>query len=143
MGRHSRPDEGDDEATTETIDELAATPVPTVEARPTPAGRHSHPERPQVTAVEDDPVEAAVDDAAAGRRHHGSTAHDLRLVRQHPEVRNRCLAALLVPFVIYTVVMFATGALSSYAIWVFAPTVAAGVLVGYVLDHAHNRYPDG
>ena len=58
-------------------------------------------------------------------------------------MRNRCVAAVLVPFIIFTVAMFAIGRIGDYLFWVWLPTIAAGVLVGSILDHAHKRYPNG
>src|SRR5262249_44651839 len=71
---------------------------------------------------------------------HG-TAADVRLIRQRSDVRNRCIAAVLVPFLIYVAALFATDRTNVFVIWIFAPTIAAGVLVGMILDHAHKRYP--
>jgi len=72
-----------------------------------------------------------------------SRATDLRLIRSHADVRNRCVAAVLVPFIIFTVAMFAIRRIDDYLFWVWLPTIVAGVLFGSILDHAHKRYPDG
>ncbi len=70
-----------------------------------------------------------------------ATALDLALLRSHSDVRNRCIAGLLVPFVVYVVVMVVLGAHGSqYALWIFIPLITAGVLVGALLDAAHRKY---
>jgi hypothetical protein len=71
------------------------------------------------------------------------TAGDLKLIRDHSDVRHRCVAAVVVPFLIFTVALAAVGGLDRYLVWVFVPTIVAGVLVGVILDHAHKRYPGG
>lgn len=80
---------------------------------------------------------------AAPRPSIAGTAADLRLIRRHGDVRNRCIAAIVVPFVVFTVAMFAIGRADDYLFWVWLPTITAGVLVGMILDHAHKRYPEG
>ncbi len=76
----------------------------------------------------------------AGSAH--ATRQDFALVRQHGDVRARALAAVLVPFVVYVAVLAVIGDLTVHSlIWVWAPAVAAGVLVGLVLDAGHKRYP--
>jgi hypothetical protein len=68
-----------------------------------------------------------------------STAADLALLRQHSDVRARVVAAVVVPFVLYTAVMYLIGALNVYLIWVWIPLVTAGVLGGSILDAEHRR----
>jgi hypothetical protein len=69
-----------------------------------------------------------------------STAADLALIRRHPEVRNRVLGAVLVPFVIYVAALLVVGAGGvHYLLWIWIPMVSAGVLAGLVLDSAHRR----
>jgi hypothetical protein len=58
-------------------------------------------------------------------------------------VRWRCLAAVLVSFALYTLVMLAIGRMGSYAYWIWIPIVLSGVLVGTVLDWAHRRTKRG
>jgi hypothetical protein len=76
-----------------------------------------------------------------------STAADLELLRKHSEVRARVIAAIVAPFVLYTVVMYLIAALNVYFIWVWLPLVTAGILAGSILDAAHRRrakqHPDG
>lgn len=69
-----------------------------------------------------------------------STAADLALLRAHPELRARVIAAAIAPFVIYVVVLLLVGAATRiYLIWIWVPLVAAGVLAGSMLDAAHRR----
>ncbi|MEO8888377.1 MAG: hypothetical protein ABI429_03670, partial [Jatrophihabitantaceae bacterium] len=67
------------------------------------------------------------------------TRGDLHLLRQSQALRIRCAAAVLVPFVIFTVVLVAIGRTDVYLIWLWIPTVLAGVLVGAFLDGAHRK----
>jgi hypothetical protein len=68
-----------------------------------------------------------------------STAADLELLRERSDVRARVIAALVVPFVLYTVVLYLAAAMDVYFIWVWIPLVTAGVLAGSILDAAHRR----
>ncbi|MDT4916453.1 MAG: hypothetical protein QOH89_1153, partial [Pseudonocardiales bacterium] len=87
-------------------------------------------------AAEPAPVDPAAPRVGKGNQ---STAADLELLRQHSDVRARVLAAVLAPFVVYTLVMFLFDALDVYFIWVWLPLVSAGVLAGSILDAAHRR----
>lgn len=71
-----------------------------------------------------------------------ATGADLRLVRQHRDVLIWCAVALLLPFVAYVVVLQITGHLASRTalIFLFAPLITAGVLVGLALDIGHRRH---
>jgi len=64
---------------------------------------------------------------------------DLRLLREKPALRARCAAAVIVPFLLYTAVMVVIGRVDGYLLWVWIPTVTAGVTVGTFLDVAHRR----
>ena len=68
-----------------------------------------------------------------------STAADLELLRERSDVRARVIAALVVPFVLYTAVLYLAAAMDVYFIWVWIPLVTAGVLAGSILDAAHRR----
>jgi hypothetical protein len=68
-----------------------------------------------------------------------STAADLALLRARSDVRARVLAAVIAPFVIYTIVMYLIDRIGVYFIWVWVPLVAAGVLAGSILDAAHRK----
>jgi hypothetical protein len=125
MGRHSAPDDDEDG------DVLGDEPAATVAA---PAGRHAAPADAALAP-------AALADGAAPRVGKGnqSTAADLELLREHSDVRARVVAAVVAPFVIYTLAMFLFDALDVYFIWVWLPLVSAGVLAGSILDAAHRR----
>jgi hypothetical protein len=72
-----------------------------------------------------------------------STAADLELLRAHSDLRARVIAAIVAPFVIYTLAMYLGGALDVYFIWVWLPLVTAGVLAGSILDAAHRKRSKG
>lgn len=119
MGRHSAPDDGEDAA-----DPADGASIDTLLADDAAQGRH------------------AVSDAPAAERGAGghSTAADLALLRAQPQLRLRCAAAVLVPFVLYVAVLLAMGAQPrSYLVFVFIPLISAGLLVGALLDSAHRR----
>jgi hypothetical protein len=122
MGRHSAPDEPDE----------GATAVPNSAELPVPQGRHYAADSEEAggpqPAVPSEPP-----------RRERATQADLRLLREHPALRARCIAAALVPFVVYTVVLFALARAHIYVLWLWAPIIAAGVLVGAVLDAAHRK----
>lgn len=119
MGRHSAPDSDEQE-------------LSTVEVRSTsviPWGRHAG----------DDVAELDQGAEPAAAEPHTGTRGDLHLLRESSALRMRCAAAVLVPFVIYTVVLVAIGRTDVYLIWLWIPTILAGVLIGAFLDFAHRR----
>jgi hypothetical protein len=132
MGRHSASGDDDEvEAATAAVEEAA-----------TQSGRHAvveeHPEprrRVPVEAAAPEPLEEAPQTARGNQ----STAADLALLRAHSEVRARVIAALVVPFVLYTAVLFLIGRLGVYLIWVWIPLVGAGVVAGSILDAEHRK----
>jgi hypothetical protein len=67
------------------------------------------------------------------------TQADLRVLRENSAVRARSLAAVLVSFLLYTVVMIVIGYTGAYLMWIWIPIVVSGVLVGVVLDLAHRQ----
>ncbi len=70
-----------------------------------------------------------------------ASAADFALVRGHSDVRARCVAALVTPFVLYAVVLLVLGAKGvAYALWIFIPLILAGVSLGAVLDAGHRRH---
>jgi hypothetical protein len=147
MGRHSAPDDDEEDG-----DVLVAAPDAEVE---TGRGRHARsedaedtePVGPQETAPlavlepRPGPSETAADEAPAPRVGKGnqSTAADLELLRERSDVRARVIAAVVAPFVIYTIVMLLVGGWHLYLIWAWLPLVTAGVLAGSFLDAAHRK----
>jgi hypothetical protein len=161
VGRHSAPD--DDAA--ELLESLA--PADSAVAVAAPArGRHARTDDDEQASAFDDTakiarIEAPVDvgetaapaveggapsaEAAVEpkrkRPRERSTAADFALVRDHSDVRARVIAALLVPFAIYTAAMAAVGRLDrSYLLWIWIPLVTAGILIGLFLDLGHRKY---
>jgi hypothetical protein len=132
MGRHSAPD--DDEA------ERPGAASSTVDVAPR-RGRHAIPD--------DAAASANAYPAAAGRQAGGaappvargnqSTADDLELLRAHSDVRARVIAAVVAPFVLYTVAIYLVGAFGVYLLWAWIPLVTAGVFAGSLLDAAHRK----
>jgi FtsZ-interacting cell division protein ZipA len=72
-----------------------------------------------------------------------STAQDIALLRARPDVRNRVIAAAIVPFVLYAVVLLLTGGIDVILIWAWVPFVTAGVLAGSIVDAAHRKRSRG
>ena len=150
MGRHSATDDDEDEPT-------GAAPVVTTAPKP---GRHARPaededdDEPGGTDLElfpdaevtepiapPEPAPAARPKPRPGKGNQ-STAADLALLREHSDVRARCIAAVVVPFVLYTATLYLIGAVRLYLIWVWIPLVTAGVLAGSILDAEHRRRQD-
>jgi hypothetical protein len=160
MGRHSAPD--DDEALPSehagSAIDVAEPAVGTESAVGTgvaaavEAGRHHTPDEqpptaPVAAASEPAPSEqpptapvAAPSPAAPSQPKPDTGTHaDLRLLRENPSLRARCAAGVVVPFLLYTVVLVIIARVDLYLLWVWIPTVTAGVLVGTFLDVEHHR----
>jgi hypothetical protein len=90
-------------------------------------GRHSQP----------DEVDDVPEFAAAAVK--SSAVADLQLVLHNPRLLAACLAAALMPFLCYFVVIVGLGDLHEWAVFLGVPLIAAGVLVGAVLDRAYER----
>ncbi|MGI8761194.1 MAG: hypothetical protein ACR2LF_07865 [Jatrophihabitantaceae bacterium] len=90
------------------------------------------------TVLSDAAAPDAVRASQPAREPHGTSA-DLALLRARPALRAQCAAALLVPVLIYTAVLFALGRTDVYLVWIWIPIVTAGVLVGAFLDAAHKK----
>jgi hypothetical protein len=85
------------------------------------------------------PTGSAAEPAGRPARTGHSTGEDLALLRSRPDVRNRVIAAVVVPFVLYVAVMLVLGAPPArYLIWIWIPLISAGVLAGLILDAAHR-----
>ncbi len=153
MGRHSAPEEEPDPSDAPTV-VLEAVP-PTKPARHLSAADEDEaetvdaPERPgadEAGGADDRAPETVVAEdelpdrsAPPAPRPEGATHADLRLLRENPALRARCAAAVVIPFVLYTVAMIVLGSTAVYLVWVWVPTVLAGVTVGTFLDVAHRR----
>jgi hypothetical protein len=130
MGRHSAPDEEDED--------VVVAPL-AVETAP-PRGRHARSEDGDSGIEAEHLAQPAPATVGKGNQ---STAADVALLRQHSEVRARVVAAGVVPIILYTVALYATGALGVYFIWVWIPLVTSGVAAGRFLDSAHRKYGTG
>jgi hypothetical protein len=148
MGRHSAPDEQSDQS--DSSDPSDATTVVLQAVRVPRSARHHR----TVEDDDDDDVELAELDehppspdpaspqpasSQPAPRPEGATHADLRLLRESPALRARCAAAMVVPFILYTAAMFVIGTTAVYLVWVWIPTVVAGVTVGTFLDIAHRH----
>jgi hypothetical protein len=155
MGRHSAPDDGDDGRRAAVV--VQGPPRPGRHARleeaepPAPAPGLEVIEQALVSDAAPAPVRAGVPPPvppsapprpAAPKRPSG-TASDLALLRAHPDVRARCIAGALSPFVFYAAALAAIGQLDVFLIWVWTPLILAGVLIGLFLDLGHKRYSTG
>lgn len=93
-------------------------------------GRHSAPDEDDVAHP------AAV--APRVQRSESGTHADLQMLREDSALRARCIASAVVPFILYTVVLVVIGRADLYLVWVWIPIVAAGILVGMILDLGHR-----
>jgi hypothetical protein len=76
--------------------------------------------------------------APAPKRERAGRA-DLRLLRENPALRARCVAAVVLPFVLYTIVLVVISRMDVYLFWIWIPAILAGVLFGAQLDVAAKR----
>jgi hypothetical protein len=83
------------------------------------------------------PGPAAPDVAAATKERPGRA--DLRLLRESSSLRARALAALILPFVLYTIALVVIGRVDVYLFWIWIPAILAGILFGSQLDAAHKQ----
>lgn len=141
MGRHSTAEDDSAEADGEGAVGAALDPALADPALAGPAlqrGRHSSPAGEDDAPVDVEAVEAPQLHPAEGLRKESGTRADLRLLRRNGAVRARCIAAVVVPFLIYSLVMVIIGRTDVYALWVWIPIVLAGVAVGTFLDLGHR-----
>jgi hypothetical protein len=68
-----------------------------------------------------------------------SAVADLQLVLHNTNLLRACLAAAVVPFVIYVVVLVVLGRTGSWALFLGAPMVLAGIGIGALLDRAYDE----
>ena len=67
------------------------------------------------------------------------TRADLRLLRTHKAVLVQLVAVVVVAFAVYALVMALLDRTGDFAMWVWIPILASGILIGVVLDLAHRR----
>jgi hypothetical protein len=147
MGRHAAS--GDDEPLSAAAVDVAASAIPRPPgSRPLPQPRGRHSVDDEDTNGEDSPGTNGDGDSAAPaavvsstKRENASQA-DLRLLRTDAALRNRVIAAVIVPFVLYCVVLLSIGRLNAFAVWVWLPMITAGVTGGLLLDGAHKKNRD-
>ncbi len=88
------------------------------------------------------PVEPVAPVAAAERVEPvaAKTQTDIELLKTRGDVRARVVAAVVVPFVLYAVVLTAIGSFGwrVFLIWIWIPLVTAGIIVGLFLDAGHR-----
>jgi hypothetical protein len=119
------------------------------ESLPVPVARPVSLAKSAPTGVPPAPIEMATEPAAEAPAEPTSapvkerpTRMDLRLLGQDAALRARAAAALLVPFVLYTVVLAVIGRFGVYLFWIWIPAILAGVLFGAQLDAAVRRSGD-
>jgi hypothetical protein len=153
LGRHSSDGDDFDQAHTQRIaiiDDHATAPVPVVEpAQPAQAQPDKKADKAAAKAAKQAERDAqksakqsdkqAAKTATKAERGESNTRADLRVLREQPAVRAQVIGAIIVSFLIYTVVLLVLGHTDKYLIWLWVPIVACGVLVGLVLDLAHRR----
>jgi len=132
MGRHSVPD--DDDGVVEAVEPAGDV---LVEVAPR-TGRHAAPDD-DTTVADGATATATVESAEPATARRREPNADLRMLRDDPTLRTRCAAAVIVPFVLYTVVLLVIGRADVYLIWFWIPAVSAGVLLGSFLDAAARR----
>jgi hypothetical protein len=139
-GRHSSGDEREAsvsiaEAVPEAL--VKPRPSPVTDTAPTVPIPAAAPEEAIFSTQPIPPVEAPT---AEPEPEPSPTARDFALFREHSDVRNRAIAAVLMPFVVYAVVMVVIGRTDVFLIWIWIPLILAGVLMGLILDLGHKRY---
>jgi uncharacterized membrane protein len=105
-------------------------------------GRHSVPDEIDGSETAAPGYFAAPSDAyppAVASPSKTSAVADLQLVLHNPGLLAACVGAAIVPFVCYFAVIIALHDTGSWAIFLGAPLVLAGVLVGATLDRAYAQ----
>jgi hypothetical protein len=153
-GRHSVDGDDDDEAPPQIVltppqlvlvpPEQTATAAPEKPAPQKPAPEKPAPEKP---APEKPSLEKAVGGKPAASpsakvRKESATAQDVRLIRSNPALRNRVIAAVVLPFVLLALVLLVATDIGSYFAWSWIPLITAGVTAGLLLDAAHRHVID-
>ena len=103
-------------------------------------GRHSHPDD-DTPDLDPTAALAAGPESASGPK--TSAVADLQLALHNPRLLVTCLAVVIAPFACYFAVIAGLGKLQIWAIFIGAPLVLAGILVGAVLDRAYSALAAG
>jgi hypothetical protein len=139
-GRHFRAEESDEDLNGGSLATMATERLPSLTTSAATEHLPSAQEADAEGLETAKPADAKPAKKPRPKRQSGTHA-DLKLLREHPTLRARCAAGAVVPFVLYTAVMIVIGHVGAYLVWVWIPTVTAGVLVGSFLDSAHRHYP--
>ena len=147
--RHASPDEAPAPAAPPRPLALVPPSVePVAEAPPAEPAVEADPEEftLEEAPTEEAPTEEAAEPSSVGAaeartREPRATSADLALLRHRGDIRARVIAAIVVPFILYTAVMLLIGRMDVYLIWIWIPLVTAGVVGGSILDSAHRRPP--
>jgi hypothetical protein len=132
MGRHSAPDDDEPSA----APRYSAVDVATADVA---RARHGSADAEADTAILPRIESSKPRPESSKPRTESGTHGDLRLLRERPALRARCAAAAIVPFLLYTAVLAVIGRADLYLLWVWIPTVTAGIAVGGFLDAAHRH----
>jgi hypothetical protein len=117
--------------------EPAELPVPPGAPEPVVPSRPDKPSKADKAAAKAE--KAAARAAAKQAKGESGTRADLRMLRHNGAVRAQAIGAVIVSFLLYTVVLLVIGKTHDYLQWLFVPIVVAGIAVGLVLDLAHRR----
>src|SRR6185437_2701376 len=142
MGRHSAPDSDEEQLSASAViatsvvvsgrhagtDGEASAPVEVAPVEVAPVAVPAADTPPPAALPQAALPQAALAQAAAPKataQVHSGTRGDLHLLRESRSLRARCAAAVLVPFVIFTILLIALGRTDVYLIWIWIPTVLA------------------
>jgi hypothetical protein len=68
-----------------------------------------------------------------------SAVADLQLILHNRRLLVSCALTAVLPFAVYFAVIIALGKSGDWALFIFAPMIFAGVVVGALLDRAYDR----
>lgn len=94
-------------------------------------GRHTHPDD-----IDDEPVQAP----PAPTRNKTSAVADLHVIMRSPRLSAACVAAVVLPFLCYFAIIVGLHKTGDWALFIGAPMVLSGVLIGALLDRAYDRF---
>jgi hypothetical protein len=106
-------------------------------------GRHSHPDELESELAPTDVPAAAADVAPAPARPHTTPVADLQFLLRRPRLLVASVFAALAPFGVYFTVMIGLHKMYDWALFLGAPLVLGGVLLGALLDRAYARQASG